>query len=112
MLLDEVKATLAMENLSLNEEQEKLLKSYADGKITLKEYQELLLKLTKEYKAAWILEASSFDTVYCYPGTEVLINNFGEHDPKVLSQLEKCALLQGLLISWKSQFQGTSILLT
>lgn len=42
MLLDEVKATLAMENLSLNEEQEKLLKSYADGKITLKEYQELL----------------------------------------------------------------------
>lgn len=33
MLLDEVKATLAMENLSLNEEQEKLLKSYADGKI-------------------------------------------------------------------------------
>ena len=35
MLLDEVKATLAMENLSLNEEQEKLL-----------------LKLTKEYKAA------------------------------------------------------------
>ena len=52
MLLDEVKATLAMENLSLNEEQEKLLKSYADGKITLKEYQELLLKLTKEYKAA------------------------------------------------------------
>ena len=52
MLLDEVKATLAMENLSLNEEQEKLLKSYADGKITLKEYQELLLKLTKEQKAA------------------------------------------------------------
>ena len=40
------------ENIILNEEQEKLLKSYADGKITLKEYQELLLKLTKEYKAA------------------------------------------------------------
>lgn len=35
------------------------------------------------------MEASSFDTVYCYPGTEVLINNFGEHDPKVLSQLER-----------------------
>lgn len=34
------------------------------------------------------MKASSFDTVYCYPGTEVLINNFGEHDPKVLSQLE------------------------
>lgn len=52
MLLDEVKATLEMENLSLNEEQEKLLKSYADGRITFKEYQELLLKLTREYKAA------------------------------------------------------------
>ena len=52
MLLDEVKATLAMENLSLNEEQEKLLKRYAHGKTTLKESQELLLKLTKEYKAA------------------------------------------------------------
>lgn len=35
------------------------------------------------------MEASSFDTVYCYPGTEVLINNFGEHDPMVLSQLER-----------------------
>lgn len=35
------------------------------------------------------MEASSFDTVYCYPGTEVLINNFGEHDPNVLSQLER-----------------------
>lgn len=35
------------------------------------------------------MEASSFDTVYCYPGTEVLINNFGEHDPKILSQLER-----------------------
>ena len=35
------------------------------------------------------MEPSSFDTVYCYPGTEVLINNFGEHDPKVLSQLER-----------------------
>ena len=52
MLLDEVKATLAMENLSLNEEQEKLLKSYADGKITLKEYHELELKVNKENKAA------------------------------------------------------------
>lgn len=35
------------------------------------------------------MEASSFDTIYCYPGTEVLINNFGEHDPKILSQLER-----------------------
>ena len=35
------------------------------------------------------MEPSSFDTVYCYPRTEVLINNFGEHDPKVLSQLER-----------------------
>ncbi len=35
------------------------------------------------------MEASTFDKVYCYPGTEVLINNFKERDPKVLSQLER-----------------------
>ena len=34
MLLDEVKATLAMENLNLSKEQEKLLQDYAKGLIT------------------------------------------------------------------------------
>jgi hypothetical protein len=52
MLLNEVKATLAMENLTLSEEQEKLLQCYADGKISFKEFQEQLIKLTQEYKAA------------------------------------------------------------
>ena len=88
MLLDEVKATLAMENLNLSKEQEKLLQDYAKGLITFEQFKEQLAKLSKEFKAAWILEASTFDKVYCYPGTDILINNFNEHDPKVLSQLE------------------------
>ncbi|MGN1280603.1 MAG: hypothetical protein ACI4UM_01680 [Succinivibrio sp.] len=52
MLLDEVKATLAMENQTLNAEQEKLLKSYADGEISFAEFEQRLLKLTQEYRAA------------------------------------------------------------
>ncbi|MGN0894837.1 MAG: Fic/DOC family protein [Succinivibrio sp.] len=35
------------------------------------------------------MEASSFDTTYCYPGTEILINKFKERDPNILSQLER-----------------------
>lgn len=35
------------------------------------------------------MEASTFDEVYCYKGTEVLVNNFKERDPKILSQLER-----------------------
>lgn len=89
MLLDEVKATLAMENLTLNEEQEKLLEQYAEGKCSFEQFQELIVKLLKENKAAWILEASTFDEAYCYKGTEVLKNNFNERDPSVLSQLER-----------------------
>ncbi|MBQ9219831.1 MAG: antitoxin VbhA family protein [Succinivibrio dextrinosolvens] len=52
MLLDEVKATLAMENLYLTEEQEKLLQSYADGEISFKEFQEQIAKLTEDSKVA------------------------------------------------------------
>lgn len=52
MLLDEVKATLAMENQTLNSEQEKLLKSYADGEITFDEFEQKLLEITKNYRAA------------------------------------------------------------
>ncbi|MBQ3884463.1 MAG: antitoxin VbhA family protein [Succinivibrio sp.] len=52
MLLDEVKATLAMENLYLTEEQEKLLQSYADGEISFKEFQEQISKLTEDSKVA------------------------------------------------------------
>ena len=46
MLLDEVKATLAMENLTLNEEQEKLLEQYAEGKCSFEQFQELIVKLS------------------------------------------------------------------
>ena len=52
MLLDEVKATLAMENLSLTDEQEKLLASYANGQCSFEQFQELLTKLLEENKAA------------------------------------------------------------
>ncbi len=52
MLLDEVKATLAMENLTLSSEQEKLLQNYADGKISFEEFQEQLLKLVADTKVA------------------------------------------------------------
>ena len=52
MLLDEVKATLAMENLNLYKEQEKLLQDYAKGLITFEQFKEQLAKLSKEFKAA------------------------------------------------------------
>ena len=52
MLLDEVKATLAMENLELTAEQEALLQSYADGEITFEEFQQHMNKLDNDPKAA------------------------------------------------------------
>ena len=52
MLLDEVKATLAIENLNLSSEQEKILKDYADGVISFEELKSLIFKLLKENKAA------------------------------------------------------------
>ena len=106
MLLDEVKATLAMENLYLTEEQEKLLQSYADGEISFKEFQEQISKLTEDSKVAWILEATTFDKVYCYPGTEVLINNFNEHDPRVLSQYERLYTGARIIDLLKKPIQG------
>lgn len=106
MLLDEVKATLAMENLYLTEEQEKLLQSYADGEISFKEFQEQIAKLTEDSKVAWILEATTFDKVYCYPGTEVLINNFNEHDPRVLSQYERLYTGARIIDLLKKPIQG------
>lgn len=89
MLLDEVKATLAIENLNLSSEQEKILKDYADGVISFEELKSLIFKLLKENKAAWILEASTFDEVYCYKNSEILKNNFNETDPQILSQYER-----------------------
>lgn len=53
------------------------------------------------------MEASSFDTVYCYPGTEVLINNFGEHDPKILSQLERMCTAARIVDLLKDPVSGS-----
>lgn len=52
MLLDEVKATLAMENLELNHEQEELLKRYIAGELTLDEYQAQIKEIIDNSKVA------------------------------------------------------------
>ncbi len=52
MLIDEVKATLAMENLKLTSEEEVMLKSYAEGRISFEEFKAYLLKTLKKDKAA------------------------------------------------------------
>ncbi len=52
MLLDEMKATLAMENLVLSEEQEELLRLYAEGKIDFLELKHQLMKMNKDNKVA------------------------------------------------------------
>jgi cell filamentation protein len=52
------------------------------------------------------LEASTFDKVYCYPGTEVLINNFNEHDPRVLSQYERMYTGARIIDLFKKPIQG------
>ena len=50
--LEEVKATLAMENLELTSEQEELLKRYIAGEITLQEYQAQIKELIDNSKVA------------------------------------------------------------
>ena len=35
------------------------------------------------------MDTLTFDKVYCYSGTDVLINKLNEHDPKLLSQYER-----------------------
>ncbi len=52
------------------------------------------------------MEASSFDNVYCYPGTEVLINNFNEHDPLALSQYERMYTGARIIDLLKKPIQG------
>ncbi|MCR5537060.1 MAG: hypothetical protein K6F05_06570 [Succinivibrio sp.] len=41
-ILEEVKATLAMEDLTLNQDEEQLLKDYAEGKLSFAELRVLL----------------------------------------------------------------------
>ena len=52
------------------------------------------------------MEASTFDKVYCYPGTEVLINNFNEHDPRLLSQYERMYTGARIIDLLKKPIQG------
>ena len=54
MILDEIKATLAMENLYLDPSEEALLKDFSDDKISFDELKDLILKqeLQSQTKAA------------------------------------------------------------
>ena len=52
MLIDEIKATLALENLDLTEYEQELLKQYAQETLNIHELKLLMLKLIDYHKAA------------------------------------------------------------
>ncbi len=52
MLLDEIKATLAMEKLQLTAQEERLLQDYAEERISFTELYNFLLASVKKRKAA------------------------------------------------------------
>ncbi len=52
MILDEVKATMAMEGLKLTATEEKVLQDYACGKISFDDLKLFLTEALKESKAA------------------------------------------------------------
>ena len=52
MLIDEVKATLAMENLELSQDEEKLLKDFADGRVSFEQVRDFIVNAVKNRKAA------------------------------------------------------------
>jgi hypothetical protein len=52
MIIDEVKATLAMEGIALTEDEEKLVRDYAEGKISMAELRKTVADLLKKQKAA------------------------------------------------------------
>ncbi len=52
MIIDEVKATLAMEGIALSEDEEKLVSDYAEGKISMAELRKTVADLLKKQKAA------------------------------------------------------------
>ena len=52
MLIDEIKATLALENLYLTEHEIELLKQYAQGTFNIEDLKSLMLKLIDYHKAA------------------------------------------------------------
>ncbi|MCR5084051.1 MAG: antitoxin VbhA family protein [Succinivibrionaceae bacterium] len=51
-MIEEVKATLAMEGLELTEREEALLRDYANGKITSEQLVELVLSSLKSREVA------------------------------------------------------------
>lgn len=52
MLIDEIKATLALENLDLTEYEQELLKQYALETFNIEDLKLLMLKLINYHKAA------------------------------------------------------------
>ncbi len=52
------------------------------------------------------MEATSYDNIYCYAGSEVLINKFEEHDPKILSQYERMFTGARIIDLLKKPIQG------
>lgn len=52
MIIDEVKATLAMEGIALSEDEEKLVSDYVEGKISMAELRKTVADLLKKQKAA------------------------------------------------------------
>ncbi len=52
MLIDEIKATLALENLNLTEYEQELLKQYAQGTFNIEDLKSIMLKLIDYHKAA------------------------------------------------------------
>lgn len=51
-MIEEVKATLAIEGLELTAEETRLLKDFRDGNITIDDLKQILANLIKERKAA------------------------------------------------------------
>lgn len=52
MLIEKIKATLALENLKLTEYEQELLEQYAQGVYNIKDLKSLMLKLIEYSKAA------------------------------------------------------------
>lgn len=52
MLLDEIKATLAIEQLYLTPDEEQLLRDYAEGRVSFSELYSFVVKTLKKAEAA------------------------------------------------------------
>lgn len=52
MIIDEVKATLAMEDIVLTKDEEKLIRDYADGRLDMAQLRKAVECLNKKREAA------------------------------------------------------------